>query len=128
MEVFLGISFTKFSVYLSLDWSIGDESDFYLLYEEFNFLSNAQNRSFENFYENYLKNEINQYAIGPIETCEQFICSELRTAHVFLQAAIFMHARQLSVDPVIRYVVRRDFISCCTIKARPTTRTGVQAI
>ncbi|CAF4071269.1 unnamed protein product [Rotaria magnacalcarata] len=114
MEVFLGISFTKFSVYLSLDWSIGDESDFYLF--------------FENFYENYLKNEINQYAIGPIETCEQFICSELRTAHVFLQAAIFMHARQLSVDPVIRYVVRRDFISCCTIKARPTTRTGVQAI
>ena len=40
-----------------------------------------------------------------------------------------MHAHQLSLDhPVIRYVVRRDFISCCTIKARPTTCTDVQSI
>lgn len=38
-----------------------------------------------------------------------------------------MHARQLSLDPVVRYVVRREFLSRCMINARPT-RTGVQAI
>ena len=38
-----------------------------------------------------------------------------------------MHARQLSLDPMVRYVVRRDFLSRSMINARPT-RTGIQAI
>lgn len=38
-----------------------------------------------------------------------------------------MHARQLSLDPMVRYVVRRDYITRCMINARPT-RNGIQTI
>ena len=38
-----------------------------------------------------------------------------------------MHARQLSLDPLVRYVIRRDFTSRCIINARPT-RLGIQSI
>ena len=38
-----------------------------------------------------------------------------------------MHARQLSLDPLVRYVIRRDYTSRCMINARPT-RLGMQSI
>lgn len=38
-----------------------------------------------------------------------------------------MHARQLSLDPVVRYVIRREYMSRCMINAR-ATRLGVQSI
>ncbi|CAF1187488.1 unnamed protein product [Rotaria sordida] len=81
----------------------------------------------ENLYENYQKNEIDQYPIGPTATCEEFICKQFPTTQAVLQAAIFMHARQLSLDPLVRYVIRRDFTSRCMINARPT-RLGIQSI
>lgn len=81
----------------------------------------------ENLYENYQKNEIDQYPIGPITTCEEFISKQFSTPQAVLQAAIFMHARQLSLDPLVRYVIRREYISRCMINARPT-RNGLQTI
>jgi transcription elongation factor SPT6 len=38
-----------------------------------------------------------------------------------------MHARQLSLDPLVRDVIRREYTSRCMINARPT-RTGIQSI
>jgi len=38
-----------------------------------------------------------------------------------------MHARQLSLDPLVRYVIRRHYTSRCMINARPT-RIGIQSI
>jgi transcription elongation factor SPT6 len=81
----------------------------------------------ENIYENYQKNEIDQYPIGPLATCEEFLCKQFPNSQVVLQAAIFMHARQLSLDPLVRYVVRRDYTARCMINARPT-RHGIQSI
>ena len=81
----------------------------------------------ENLLENYQKNEIDQYPIGPLATCEEFICKQFPNTQAVLQAAIFMHARQLSLDPVVRYVIRRDYKTRCMINARPT-RTGIQSI
>lgn len=81
----------------------------------------------ENLYENYQKNEIDQYPIGPTATCEEFICRQFPNVQAVLQAAIFMHARQLSLDPLVRYVIRRDYLSRCMINARPT-RLGIQSI
>ncbi|CAF4984242.1 unnamed protein product, partial [Rotaria magnacalcarata] len=81
----------------------------------------------ENLYENYQKNEIDQYPIGPTATCEEFICKQFPTTQTVLQAAIFMHARQLCLDPLVRYVIRREYISRCMINARPT-RNGLQSI
>ena len=42
----------------------------------------------ENLYENYQKNEIDQYPIGPITTCEEFICKQFPTAQTVLQVII----------------------------------------
>ena len=81
----------------------------------------------ENLYESYQKNEIDQYPIGPLATCEEFICKQFPNSQTVLQAGIFMHARQLSLDPLVRYVVRRDYISRCMINAQPT-RNGIQTI
>ncbi|CAF1045570.1 unnamed protein product [Rotaria sp. Silwood1] len=81
----------------------------------------------ENLHENYQKNEIDQYPIGPTATCEEFICKQFPTTQAVLQAAIFMHARQLSLDPLVRYVIRREYMSRCMINARPT-RLGIQSI
>ena len=81
----------------------------------------------ENLIDDYQKNEIDQYPIGPLATCEEFICKQFANAQAVLQAAIFMHARQLSLDPLVRYVVRRDYKSRCMINARPT-RVGMQSI
>ena len=81
----------------------------------------------ENLYENYQKNEIDQYPIGPLATCEEYLCRQFATPQAVLQAAIFMHARQLSLDPVVRYVIRREYMSRCMINAR-ATRLGVQSI
>ncbi|CAF3525255.1 unnamed protein product [Rotaria socialis] len=81
----------------------------------------------ENLYENYQKNEIDQYPIGPTATCEEFICKQFSTTQTVLQAAIFMHARQLGLDPLVRHVIRREYISRCMINARPT-RNGLQSI
>ncbi|UJR26928.1 hypothetical protein I4U23_008237 [Adineta vaga] len=74
----------------------------------------------ENLYENYQKNEIDQYPIGPLATCEEFICKQFPNTQAVLQAAIFMHARQLSLDPLVRYVIRREYTSRCMINAQPT--------
>jgi transcription elongation factor SPT6 len=38
-----------------------------------------------------------------------------------------MHARQLSLDPLVRYVIRREYTSRCMVNARPT-RVGMQSI
>lgn len=81
----------------------------------------------ENLLDDYQKNEIDQYPIGPLATCEEFLCKQFPNTQAVLQAAIFMHARQLSLDPLARYVVRRDYKSRCTITARPT-RVGLQSI
>jgi len=81
----------------------------------------------ENLFDGYQKNEIDQYPIGPLATCEEFLCKQFPNPQAVLQAAVFMHARQLSLDPLVRYVIRRDYTSRCMINARPT-RTGIQSI
>ena len=39
----------------------------------------------ENLYENYQKNEIDQYPIGPTATCEEFICKQFTSSQAVLQ-------------------------------------------
>ena len=39
----------------------------------------------ENLYENYQKNEIDQYPIGPLATCEEFICKQFPDTQAVLQ-------------------------------------------
>ena len=38
----------------------------------------------ENLYENYQKNEIDQYPIGPLATCEEYLCRQFSTPQTVL--------------------------------------------
>jgi hypothetical protein len=44
----------------------------------------------ENLCENYQKNEIDQYPIGPVATCEEFICKQFTTTQTVLQVRIHL--------------------------------------
>lgn len=81
----------------------------------------------ENLLESYQKHEIDLYPMLPLETCQEFVCKLFPTAEAVLQAAKMMHARQLSLDPTVRSVIRRDFFANCLINVRPT-REGTQTI
>ncbi|CAF1645821.1 unnamed protein product, partial [Didymodactylos carnosus] len=64
----------------------------------------------ENLHDGYQKNEIDQYPIDPIQTCEDYITKQFPDTKSVLQAVVYMHAKQLSMDPLVRYVIRKEYI------------------
>ena len=76
----------------------------------------------EHLSEGYLRYEIEQEPLEPLEAAKEFICRRFPTAEKVLEAATNMVGRQIAVDPSVRKTVRQVFYERAKVWARPTKR------
>ncbi|CAF5128996.1 unnamed protein product, partial [Rotaria sp. Silwood1] len=65
----------------------------------------------ENLHENYQKNEIDQYPIGPTATCEEFICKQFPTTQAVLQVKIIYLVFLTETTFIVHYDLHEAFSS-----------------
>ncbi|CAL8073118.1 unnamed protein product [Orchesella dallaii] len=76
----------------------------------------------ENLRDNYLRNEVHQYPVDPLEAAKELLSEGFKTPEEVLKAAKLMLATQISREPDVRRCVREAFFERATISCCPTKK------
>ncbi|RWS30565.1 Transcription elongation factor SPT6-like protein, partial [Leptotrombidium deliense] len=76
----------------------------------------------ENVRDNYVKHEVEQYPIDPLEVAHDYVCNRFATPDAVLKAAKFMVAKQISSDPLVRQCIRKEFFERAKMHVKPTKK------
>ncbi|KER25873.1 hypothetical protein T265_06784 [Opisthorchis viverrini] len=81
----------------------------------------------ENVQDQYLRHDVDQCPMLPLDAAGDFLSPQFPTANVALSAARYMLAFEISREPFVRRMMRQMFQSQAVISVRPTPR-GVKEI
>uniref|UniRef100_A0A182J0J1 Transcription elongation factor SPT6 n=1 Tax=Anopheles atroparvus TaxID=41427 RepID=A0A182J0J1_ANOAO len=81
----------------------------------------------ENVRDSYQRHEVEQETKDPLEVAKEYMGTSFTSAEEVMQGGVFMVARQLSREPLLRKCVRELFFERAKLNVRPTKK-GIKEI